>query len=126
MIIGLGIDQIEIARVAKTWQRHGDRFGRRVYTDAEWAYCLSRPHPAQSMAGRFAAKEAAMKALGLGWPGGIAYRDIEVTRERTGKPGLRFSNRAAHRASMLGVTHSVVSMTHDRTHSSATVLFEKT
>ena len=125
MIVGLGIDQIEIDRVERAWHRYGERFHRRVYTSAEWAYCVSRPHPAQSLAGRFAAKEAAMKALGLGWPGGIAYRDIEITRERTGKPGLRFSNRAAQRAAMLGVTHSVVSMTHDRTHSSATVVFEK-
>lgn len=125
MIVGLGIDQIEIDRVSRTWQRYGERFGRRVYTDSEWAYCISRPHPAQSLAGRFAAKEAVMKALGLGWPGGIAYRDIEITRELTGKPGLRLSNRAAQRASMLGVTNSTVSMTHDRTHSSATVILEK-
>ncbi len=125
MIVGLGIDQIEIDRVSRTWQRYGERFGRRVYTDREWAYCISRPHPAQSLAGRFAAKEAVMKALGLGWPGGIAYRDIEITREITGKPGLRLSNRAAQRASMLGVTNSTVSMTHDRTHSSATVILEK-
>lgn len=125
MIIGLGIDQIEIDRVARTWKHHGERFGRRVYTEAEWKYCLSRPHPAQSLAGRFAAKEAVMKALGLGWPGGIAYRDIEITRELTGRPGLRLSNGAAQRASSLGVTHSTVSMTHDRTHSSATVILEK-
>lgn len=124
MIVGLGIDQIEIERVARTWQRFGERFGRRVFTDAEWAYCLSRPHPAQSMAGRFAAKEAAMKALGLGWPGGIAYRDIEVTREPGGKPGLRLANRAARRASGLGADRSAVSMTHDRAHSSATVILE--
>ncbi|HWO58327.1 MAG TPA: holo-ACP synthase [bacterium] len=125
MIIGLGIDQIEIARVARSWQKYGDRFGRRVFTDAEWAYCLSRPHPAESMAGRFAAKEAAMKALGLGWPGGIAWRDIEITREPTGKPGLRFFRKAELRAARLGVTHTAVSMTHDLTYSSATVVFEK-
>lgn len=125
MIVGLGIDQIEIGRVAQTLERYGERFGRRVYTEKEWSYCMSRPHPAQSLAGRFAAKEAVMKALGLGWPGGIAYRDIEVTRELTGKPGIRLSNRAARRATQLGVTHSTVSMTHDRTHSSATVILEK-
>lgn len=125
MIVGLGVDRIEIERVEQTWKRYGNRFGRRVYTDAEWTYCLSRPRPAESMAGRFAAKEAAMKALGLGWPGGIAYRDIEITRGLSGKPGLRFSHTAAQRAATLGVTNSVVSMTHDRTHSSATVLFEK-
>lgn len=125
MIVGLGIDSIEIARVDRTWRRFGDRFGRRIYTEREWKYCLSRPNPAQSLAGRFAAKEAVMKALGLGWPGGIAYRDIEVTRELTGKPGIRLSNRAAQRASQLGVTHPTVSMTHDRTYSSATVILEK-
>lgn len=125
MIVGLGIDQIEIGRVAQTLARYGERFGRRVYTEKEWRYCMTRPNPAQSLAGRFAAKEAVMKALGLGWPGGIAYRDIEVTRELTGKPGIRLSNRAAWRATQLGVTHSTVSMTHDRTHSSATVILEK-
>jgi holo-[acyl-carrier protein] synthase len=125
MIVGLGIDQIEIARVAKTLARYNERFGRRVYTQGEWQYCLSRPNPAQSLAGRFAAKEAVMKALGLGWPGGIAYRDIEITRELTGKPGIRLSNRAAHRATQLGVSHCTVSMTHDRTHSSATVILER-
>ena len=125
MIIGLGIDQIEIARVERSWQRYGDRLGRRVFTPQEWRYCLSRAHPAQSMAGRFAAKEAAMKALGLGWPGGIAYRQIEVTREATGRPGLRLTGKAAQRAASLGVTSMNVSMTHDRTYSSATVVFER-
>lgn len=124
MIVGLGIDSIEIARVDRVWKKHGERFGRRVYTEGEWRYCLTRPHPAQSLAGRFAAKEAAMKALGLGWPGGIAYCDIEVTRESTGKPGLRFSHRAADRADSLGVSHAALSMTHDQTHSAATVVFE--
>jgi holo-[acyl-carrier protein] synthase len=124
VIVGLGIDQIEIARVSRAWQRYGERFGRRVFTATEWSYCTSRPHPAQSMAGRFAAKEAAMKALGLGWPGGIAYRDIEITREVSGKPGIRFSNRAAQRAERIGASRCVVSMTHDRTHSSATVILE--
>ena len=125
MIIGLGVDQIEIARVEHSWKRFGDRFGRRVFTPQEWRYCLSRPHPAQSMAGRFAAKEAAMKALGLGWPGGIAFRQIEVTRESTGRPRLRLSGVAAQRAASMGVKSMSISMTHDRTYSSATVVFER-
>jgi holo-[acyl-carrier protein] synthase len=125
MIVGLGIDQIEIERVGRAWDRFGARFGRRVYTEAEWRYCLSRLHPAQSLAGRFAAKEAAMKALGLGWPAGIGFRDIEVTRESSGRPGLRFNKLAASRAEMLGVNRAALSMTHDQTFSSATVIFEK-
>ncbi|MBI3661781.1 MAG: holo-ACP synthase [Acidobacteria bacterium] len=125
MIVGLGIDQIEIARVARVWRRFGDRFGRRVYTQAEWDYSLSRPQPAESLAGRFAAKEAAMKALGRGWPGGIGFRDIEVTRERSGKPGLRFANSAARRADTIGYGRAALSMSHDRTFASATVLLEK-
>lgn len=124
MIVGLGIDRIEIARVARTDERFGARFGRRVYTDAEWAYCRSRPRPAQSLAARFAAKEAAMKALGLGWPGGIAYRDVEIIRAATGAPSLRFTGGAARRAERLGVARAVVSLTHDRTHAAATVILE--
>jgi holo-[acyl-carrier protein] synthase len=77
------------------------------------------------MAGRFAAKEAAMKALGLGWPAGIAFRHIEVTRESTGRPSLSLTGRAAQRAASLGVKSMRVSMTHDRTYSSATVIFER-
>ena len=124
MIIGLGIDQIEIARVARTLARYGERFGRRVYTAAEWKYCLSKPNPAESLAGRFAAKEATMKALGLGWPAGIAYRDIEITRDLAGKPGLKLCHLAARRAEQIGAVRTVVSMAHDRTFSQATVVME--
>ncbi|HSH00615.1 MAG TPA: holo-ACP synthase [candidate division Zixibacteria bacterium] len=124
VIIGLGIDRIEIARIAQTEARYGKRFARRVYTESEWAYCRSRPHPAQSLAARFAAKEAAMKALGLGWPGGISYTDIEVVRARSGAPSLAFRGRAAALAEKRGVAHAVVSLTHDRTHAEATVILE--
>ena len=125
MIIGLGIDQIEIARIADAWRRFGERFRRRVYTRAEWEYCLSRHDPAASLAARFAAKEAAMKALGLGWPGGIKYVDIEVTRELTGRPGLQFSGTAQRRARQVGVVRTSLSLTHDRTRAAATVIAER-
>lgn len=124
MIVGLGIDRIEIARVKNAYERFGDRFRRRVFTDAEWTYCLSRPNPSQSLAARFAAKEAAMKALRRGWPGGIAYQDIEVVRAPSGAPSLRFSGRAAERAAHCGVQRSQVSLTHDRTIAAATVILE--
>jgi holo-[acyl-carrier protein] synthase len=124
MILGTGIDRIEIGRVRAAWQRHGERFRRRVYTQAEWDYCLSRPDPAASLAARFSAKEATMKALGLGWGSGIRYADIEVTRGRAGKPGLKLHNNAERYAQSRGATHMHVSLTHDRTHAMAIVLIE--
>lgn len=124
MIIGLGIDRIEIDRVRQAWTRHGERLRRRVYTDGEWAYCLSRPDPASSMAARFAAKEATMKALGLGWGSGIRYRDIEVKRGRAGAPSLELHNRARDLAAYRHATNMVVSLTHDRSHAMATVILE--
>ncbi|HUU45116.1 MAG TPA: holo-ACP synthase [Acidobacteriota bacterium] len=124
MIVGLGIDRIEIDRIARAAARYGPRLARRVYTVAEWEYCQSRPRPAQSLAARFAAKEAAMKALGRGWPGGISYHDIEVTRAPSGAPSLRFSGNAALLADRRGVAHAAVSLTHDRTHAAATVILE--
>ena len=124
MIIGLGIDRIEIDRVRRAWTHHGDRFRRRVYTDDEWAYCLSRPDPASSMAARFAAKEATMKALGLGWGSGVRYRDIEIVRGPAGAPRLTLHHQARDLAAYRNATNMVVSLTHDRTHAMATVIIE--
>jgi holo-[acyl-carrier protein] synthase len=124
MILGLGIDRIEIHRVRDTWTRHGERFHRRVFTSDEWTYCLSRPDPAASMAARFAAKEATMKALGLGWGSGIRYRDIEVRRGRAGAPSLQLHGHARDFADYRNVGNMVVSLTHDRTHAMATVILE--
>jgi holo-[acyl-carrier protein] synthase len=125
MILGLGIDRIEIDRVRSAWNRHGERFHRRVFTDDEWGYCLSRPDPASSMAARFAAKEATMKALGLGWGSGIRYRDIEIRRGTAGAPNLKLHGHAADFANYRDVSNAVVSLTHDRTHAMATVILER-
>ena len=124
LILGIGIDRIEIARARAAWQRHGERFHRRVFTDGEWAYCLSRHDPAASLAARFSAKEATMKALGLGWGGGIYFRDIEVTKGHAGAPGLALHRQAQRFAEARGATHLHVSLTHDRTHALAIVLIE--
>jgi len=124
MIVGVGIDQIEIERIARAWRRHAGRLARHVYTPDEWDYCLTRPDPASSLAARFAAKEAAMKALGRGWPGGISYTDIAVIRDASGRPRLRFTGSAGQRAERLGVGQAHVSLTHDRTYASATVMLE--
>lgn len=124
MLLGIGIDRLEIARMRRAWQRHGNRLRRRVYTDDEWSYCLSRPDPAPSLAARFSAKEAVMKSLGLGWGGGIHYRDIEVTRSRAGAPGITLHGFAGEYAGTIGAGRGLVSLTHDRTHAMAFVVFE--
>ncbi len=124
MIAGIGIDRIEIDRVRRSWQRHGEGFRRRVYTDGEWSYCLSRPDPAASLAARFAAKEATMKALGLGWGSGIRFRDIEVERGLAGAPSIKLHNNARRLADARHIARIAVSLTHDRTHATAMVIAE--
>ncbi|MDE0020248.1 MAG: holo-ACP synthase [Candidatus Poribacteria bacterium] len=91
--IETGVDLIEIEQVERALERWGERFKKRVYTDSEQAYCDSRVKPSQSYAARFAAKEAAMKALGTGW-NGVDWKEIEVTRNRRGKPSIQFHRRA--------------------------------
>src|SRR6202140_3940264 len=95
-IIGLGLDAPEIARIAATIERYGDRFLRRVFTDGEIAYCARRRVPAIHFAGRFAAKEASMKALGTGHSQHVLWRDVEVIRHG-GPPQLKFPGGAGRR-----------------------------
>ena len=97
MIVGLGLDIAEIDRIGAAIERHGEPFLKRLYTPAEVAYCESHKNRFERYAARFAAKEAAMKALGTGWRYGVRWRDIEVTREPTGKPTL---NSARSRAAI--------------------------
>ncbi len=122
MVIAAGLDASDIPRVADILQRFGDRFLRRVFTDAEIAYCMQRRNPAPHLAARFAAKEAAMKALGTGRSQGVLWRDIEVIR-RGGPPQLRFHGTAAARFASLGATRALVSLTHSDALALAQVLF---
>ena len=110
-ILGIGIDATDIPRIADVLQRYGDRFLRRVFTDDEIAYCTRRRNPAPHLAGRFAAKEAAMKALGTGHSRGVAWRDIEVVR-RGGPPRLMLHGGAAARANAMNVRRSLLTITH--------------
>lgn len=91
MIVGLGVDLIEIERVKNAHLKHGDRFIKRLYTGAEADYCLRKKDPYPSLAGRFAAKEAVIKAFSHGFGGRWKWTHIEVTRELSGKPSLRFT-----------------------------------
>jgi holo-[acyl-carrier protein] synthase len=112
-IIGVGIDATEIARIAETIDRYGDRFLRRVFTEGEIAYCQQKRDFASSYAARFAAKEAAMKALGTGHSRGVYWTGIEVLR-RHGPPKLAFHGGAADRLRAMGATSSIVTLTHSR------------
>ena len=112
MAILLGLDLTPVPRVAAVLDRFGERFLSRVFVEGE--IDRRRRHPgafAEHVAGRFAAKEAAMKALGTGWRG-VAFREIAVRRDPRGKPRLEFSGRALARAKALGVVESEVSITH--------------
>jgi holo-[acyl-carrier protein] synthase len=120
-IVGLGIDATDIPRLRETYQRYGDRFLRRVFTDAEIAYCLKRRDPAPHLAGRFAAKEAGMKAIGTGQSQGVLWRDVEVVR-RGGPPRLEFHGAAARHAERLGVKRAFLSITHSQSLAFAEVI----
>jgi holo-[acyl-carrier protein] synthase len=120
-IIGMGIDATDLPRVADIYNRYGDRFLRRVFTEGEIAYCTRRRNPIPHLAGRFAVKEAAMKALGTGHSRGVLWKDIEVVRAG-GPPRLKLHGGAAKRAEQMGATQSLVSITHAETLAFAQVL----
>ena len=124
MNIGIGIDVIQNDRIADSLKRFGDRFLGRIYTEAEAEYCNACARPEIHFAARFAAKEAAFKALGTGWAGGVRWRDVEVRRLPSGKPELLLHGVALERASALGATRFYVSLTHDHTISAAVVILE--
>jgi holo-[acyl-carrier protein] synthase len=124
MIVGSGIDMVEIQRIQHSADRFGQRFLRRVYTAQEQAYCLRKRNAAESLAARFAAKEAGAKALGTGISRGVSWLEIEVAREPGGRPTLRFHGRAAEFAARLGVDRAALSITHTATLAMASVVLE--
>jgi holo-[acyl-carrier protein] synthase len=110
-IIGLGLDATDIDRIADTIERYGDRFLNRIFTEREIEYCMRRRVPAIHLAGRFAAKEAAMKALGTGHSHGVLWRDVEVVR-RGGPPQLALHGGAGQRFAVIGGRSSLLTITH--------------
>lgn len=124
MIVGTGIDLAEVDRIAEAIERFGERFLRRVFTEAEMRYCDSKANRMERYAGRFAAKEAAMKAIGTGWRGGVAWTDFEVRREPGGRPTIVFHGKAAEFASKLGVKNVALSITHTKDVAMAQVILE--
>jgi len=126
-IVGIGIDLIEVERVERAITRPltGARFCARVFTTGEVAYCESRGRPRyQSYAGRFAAKEATMKALGTGWNRNVGWGEIEVVRQRGHAPTINLSGKAAEFARKRGITRFHLSITHSATTAMAHVVAE--
>ena len=120
-ILGLGFDATDIPRIRDVFERYGDRFLRRILTDGEIAYCTRRRDPVPHIAGRFAAKEATMKALGTGHSRGVLWKDIEVVRHG-GPPQLLLRGGAARRAAGMGVQSSLLTITHSDALAMAQVL----
>jgi holo-[acyl-carrier protein] synthase len=125
MIVGLGIDIAEVDRIESAIRRYGQRFLQRVFTAAEIDYCQSKANAFERFAGRFAAKEAAMKAIGTGWRHGVRWRDLEVVREPSGRPSMRFSGVAEGFAERLGMKRALVSITHTAAQAIAQVILEQ-
>ena len=122
-IIGHGIDLVAIARVARMLEEHPERFGDRCFTAAEVSYCdAGGKRRAEHYAARFAAKEAAVKALGTGFRDGVAWTDIEVTRDPAGRPGLEVRGPTAEAAARAGVAEWWLSLSHTDEHAVASVI----
>ena len=124
MIIGIGIDVVQNDRIRDSIQRFGDRFLNRIYTEGEIEYCKKCAQPEIHYAARFAAKEAAFKALGTGWAAGVKWKDIEVERLPSGKPELHLHGEALAHATSSGTKCFYVSLTHDQLVSCAVVILE--
>ncbi|HVB35473.1 MAG TPA: holo-ACP synthase [Patescibacteria group bacterium] len=124
MIVGMGIDIAEVKRVEAAIARHGRAFLERVFTAAEIRYCERHRNAAERYAARFAAKEAAMKALGTGWRRGVRWVDLEVANLPSGRPTLQMHGRSKELAEGLGVRHIALSLTHGAGLAFAQVVFE--
>jgi holo-[acyl-carrier protein] synthase len=124
MILGSGVDLCEVSRIEAAITRHGRRFLERIFTPLEIAYADGRANRFERYAARFAAKEAGMKALGIGWHG-VAWRDFEVSNLPSGRPTLNFHGRAAAIATKLGVQRVALSLTHTKQQALAMVILER-
>ncbi len=126
MILGVGVDLIEVARIQRALEnpRIGQRVRQRVFTDGEVEYCERRKRKYESYAGRFAAKEAVMKALGRGWGRKVGWLDIEVVLAVSGEPGISLHDKASSFARELGIEHFSLSITHTESYAIAYLIAE--
>lgn len=118
-VLGIGTDIIECPRIAQMIERHAEQFIQRVFTPHETQYCQARKQATQHFAGRWAAKEAVLKALGTGWIRGISWRDVEVRTESSGKPTILLHGGAKAAADAQGIAEVLISISHCRTYATA-------
>lgn len=121
-ILGIGTDIIEVPRIGKMIEQHGELFLRRVYTEREIRYCQGRKHAFEHFAGRWAAKEAILKAIGTGWVRGICWTDMEIRRDGTGGPTVLVRGGARDAAVKRGIGEILISLSHCRTYATATAI----
>jgi holo-[acyl-carrier protein] synthase len=124
MIVGTGIDIAEVPRIRQSIERFGERFLGRIFTPGERRYCDSKANRIERYAARFAAKEAAMKALGTGWNHGVRWQDCEVVRMPGGRPTMAFHGRASEFSAKLGVKNTALSISHTSEQAIAQVILE--
>ncbi len=122
MIKGLGTDIVEIVRIAQMIDRHGEHFLQRVYTEDEIRYCQDRKNSTQHFAGRWAAKEAAMKSLGTGFIRGIRWTEIEIVSQKSGAPKLVLHGGTGEFARSRGIKEIIVTISHCRNYATATAI----
>ena len=124
MIVGIGVDIVEIEKLRLAMMRRGERLRNRAFTPAEVRYCEERAHQYQHYAARFAAKEAVFKAIGSGWRNGVGWHDVEVLNELSGKPILRLNGKTLELANALGARNYWLSLTHTDNYAVAQVVLE--
>jgi holo-[acyl-carrier protein] synthase len=124
MIFGIGSDVVQISRIDSLLNRWGTRFLQRVFTEKEVQYCLARKAPSPHLAVRFAAKEAFLKALGVGYSGGVRWKDIEVTHKPSGRPDVELHNRTKTLCEHCGIDRVHLSMSHDGAYGFVQVILE--
>ena len=118
-VLGIGTDIVECLRIAQMIERHAEQFIARVYTEHEIEYCAARKAATQHYAGRWAAKEAVLKAIGTGWVRGISWRDVEVRNDGAGRPSIVLTGRALDIARGQGIQNVMISISHCRSHATA-------
>lgn len=122
MIVGLGTDIVEVSRIQRMIERHGDAFLQRIFTPAEIGYCQQRRFSSEPFAGRWAAKEAVMKVLGTGFIQGTHFQEIEILSEESGRPRVVLHGSTATLAEQLGIGEILVTMSHSREYATATAI----
>ena len=124
MIVGSGIDLVEIGRIQRSMDRHGSRFLDRVYTAAEQAYCLSKRNSAESFAARFAAKEAISKAFGTGIGAQLGWQDMEIARKDSGEPYVILHGKGLELLARRGARCVHITLSHTEKHATAMAILE--